>query len=288
MFHRDATIAEYQSRILKVQLYLQGNLDESVELEQLARMACFSPFHFHRIFSAFVGESLFQYIRRLRLERAARWLLNSDDSITDIALQSGYETPAAFGKAFKKLFQQSPKQFREERLALQLEHKQTFLLLGKGEPMTPTILNRPEQRVLFVRKTGGYNDSAREAWTSLYTYAHQHGLQVAPPNMLGISHDSPGVTQESHLRYDACIPVEDDVKGEGEVGVQTIQGGKYAKFLHKGAYATLSYTYQAIFSQWLPTSQESLRDTPCFEVYLNDMSNTAPNDLETEIYIPLQ
>jgi AraC family transcriptional regulator len=107
--------------------------------------------------------------------------------------------------------------------------------------------------------------------------------------MLGISHDSPGITEPDKLRYDACIPADDTVEAEGEVGLQTIAGGQFAIFLHKGSYENLQQTYNHIFSVWLPQSQQTLRDEPCFEKYLNSPMTVAhTDDLQTEIYIPIQ
>lgn len=287
MSRREETIADHHARILRVLLYLQEHLDEPVTLEELSGVACFSPYHFHRIFAACVGETLHQHIRRLRLERAARWLLQSEETITAIALRSGYDTPAAFGKAFKKQFSHSPSQFREQRQALFVAFAPPRLQILEAV-MQATIKEMPEQRVLFVRRQGNYAEASREAWGVLFSFAQGEGLMAKPPVMLGLSHDDPDITGEERLRYDACIKVDEGVEGEGEVGVQTIAGGRYAVFLHEGAYDTLNETYKGIFAQWLPKSEESLRELPCFEQYLNSMWDTAPKDLRTEIYIPLQ
>ena len=106
--------------------------------------------------------------------------------------------------------------------------------------------------------------------------------------VIGIPHDCPGITEPDRLRYDACITIEGDAKPEGEVGVQTLAGGKYAVFLHNGSYTKLGGTYGEIFAGWLPSSGEGLRDLPCFEVYLNrDPRRRKPENLRTEIYVPI-
>jgi AraC family transcriptional regulator len=287
--HREDTIQDYQTRILKVLVHIQTHLDDLPHREELASIACMSPFHFHRIFSSFVGEPIHKYIKRLRLERAAGWLINTQDSITDIALRTGYETPAAFGKAFKQHFHVTPTHFREKQLSYSHEVIRFSLQIKEEEAMKPTIKSRPEQRVMFVRKTGSYQDSSKQAWETMFGFLGQKGMPFHSIDMLGISHDSPGITEPDKLRYDACIPADDTVEAEGEVGLQTIAGGQFAIFLHKGSYKNLQQTYNHIFSVWLPQSQQTLRDEPCFEKYLNSPMTVAhTDDLQTEIYIPIQ
>src|SRR5258708_5335243 len=89
---------EYTQRIDRVIDYLRGNLDRQVKLEELARVACFSEFHFHRIFGAVSGETLNTFTNRLRLEKAARLLRFSDRGLTDIALDCGYSSSATFSR----------------------------------------------------------------------------------------------------------------------------------------------------------------------------------------------
>ena len=106
--------------------------------------------------------------------------------------------------------------------------------------------------------------------------------------MIGISHDDPNVTEESRFRYDACMTFDREVKEEGEVGRKTIAGGRYVVFLHEGAYESLQAAYDGAFRSWLPASGERLREEPSFEVYLNSPDQVKPEELRTEIWLPLQ
>lgn len=154
--------------------------------------------------------------------------------------------------------------------------------------MKPKIIERPETQALFVRRTGAYRESASAAWEAVCRFAGSRGLPSAGQEYIGISHDDPQITAQEKLRYDACITLRQPVKPEGEVGVQSIAGGRYAVFLHKGPYEKLTGTYQFIFGVWLPGSGEKLRDVPSFERYLNTPQTTRPEALQTEIYIPLK
>jgi len=105
--------SEYAQRINRVIDYLRGNLDRQVKLEELANVACFSEFHFHRIFRAVSGETLNNFTNRLRLEKAARLLRYSEQSLTDIALDCGFSSSATFSRAFRAGYDTSPSQFRK-------------------------------------------------------------------------------------------------------------------------------------------------------------------------------
>src|SRR5437899_7989877 len=105
--------SKYAQRIDRVIDYLRGNLDRQVKLEELAKVACFSEFHFHRIFSAVSGETLNNFTNRLRLEKAARLLRYSEQSLTDIALDCGFSSSATFSRAFLSGYDTSPSQFRK-------------------------------------------------------------------------------------------------------------------------------------------------------------------------------
>ncbi|MFZ0859423.1 MAG: AraC family transcriptional regulator [Candidatus Sulfotelmatobacter sp.] len=105
--------SEYVQKIDRVIDYLRGNLDRPVKLAELADVACFSEFHFHRIFRAVSGETLNSFTNRLRLEKAARLLRYSDQSLTDIALDCGFSSSATFSRAFRSGYDTSPSQFRK-------------------------------------------------------------------------------------------------------------------------------------------------------------------------------
>lgn len=117
MAQREDTIRDHHERLNQVLTHIDEHLDEALNLEALAEVAYFSPFHFHRIFAAFVGERPNQYVRRVRLERAANRLVHTELAVTEIALCAGYETPGAFNKAFKRHFGVNPTRFRRKRRA---------------------------------------------------------------------------------------------------------------------------------------------------------------------------
>lgn len=291
MTNRIQTVNDYRERLNRVLVHIQDNIDRTLTLESLAAVAHFSPFHFHRIFAAYIGETLYDHIRRLRLEKAAQKLYYSREPITEIALCAGYETPAAFSKSFKKHFGKNPTEYKKTKR----QNPPLYLKLIKKKsqrkevtPVNPEIRTIPEQKVLFVRKTGPYGKAAAAAWPALMKFAYSHRIMSKETKAIGISHDNPNITPEEKIRYDACITYTGNVKPEGEIGIQTIAGGKYAVFLHEGPYSNFNRTYDYIMRDWYPSSGEKFRDLPCFEVYLNrDPRRTKPENLKTEIYVPI-
>ena len=107
------TVAEYSECIEDVMRYIREHINEPIDRETLASVAGFSVPHFHRVFTAHVGESAASYVRRMRMERAGRKLRMGAVDITEVALAAGYDSHAAFGKAFKQQFGLSPSEFRQ-------------------------------------------------------------------------------------------------------------------------------------------------------------------------------
>ena len=105
---------EYLARIHRVQDHIERHLGEELRLEELARVACFSPFHFHRIYAAITGETIREFVARIRLERAASSLLRHPDrSVTEIALDAGFGGSAAFARAFRAAYGTTASEFRK-------------------------------------------------------------------------------------------------------------------------------------------------------------------------------
>ena len=113
MLTDNLSLPEHIGCIEEVKRYIREHLNESLDRETLAGVAGFSIPHFHRVFTAQVGESAVSYVRRLRLERAGRKLRMGAVDITEVALAAGYDSHASFSKAFKQQFGLSPREFRQ-------------------------------------------------------------------------------------------------------------------------------------------------------------------------------
>ncbi len=294
---RTVTLDGYKRRILRVLVHIQQHLDKSLSLEELAGVACFSPYHFHRVFKGMVGESVKEYVRRLRLERAAGQLKLGSASIINVALGAGYESHEAFTRSFKAAFGSAPSQFRSARRrefaavpsGVHYSEPVTmrFRTLRRGGSMKVEIKQLKPMRVAFMRHIGPYPEVGK-TWERFLMIMGKDGYLAGNPMMLGICHDDPEVTPPAKVRYDACLAVGEDFEPVGEIGVQNVAGGDYAMTTHTGPYDKLGSTYAEFLGQWIPRSGRELRDAPCFEVYVNDPQSTPADELLTDIYAPLQ
>src|SRR6185436_14837760 len=110
---KPATMTSHQERILRLLVTIESNLSADLSLEALARQGDFSPYHLHRVFRALVGEPVKEYVRRLRLERAAHELAYGTRPIVQIAIDAGYETHESFARAFRTAHGSAPSSYRK-------------------------------------------------------------------------------------------------------------------------------------------------------------------------------
>jgi AraC family transcriptional regulator len=247
-----------------------------------------------------VGEPVKEHIRRLRLERAAHRLKTSDQPITQLAFEAGYEAHEAFTRSFKTMFGESPTRFREIHRQIPMQEVPSGVhylpdgqLTGfqpvqtQGAAMDARIETIEPIRVAFMRHVGPYHQVG-ETWGKFCGWVAQRGLFGPNTKMLGLCHDDPEVTPPEKIRYDACLVVGDDVQPEGDIGVQEIHGGEYAITTHHGPYERLGATYAALCGQWIPAQNREPAPGPSIEMYRNSPQETPPEELLTDVYVPLQ
>ncbi len=265
--------------------HIHNHLDEKLNLEELARISHLSPFHFHRIMKAMLGEPLGSYINRIRVETAARLLRYTDLEIKEIAYRIGYDTPSSLSTIFKQYYAITPSQYRNrKKYSIMKKTFQTPTVTLK----TPKIVDVPSKEVIFIRIVGPYgNPEYAKVWERLWGHIKEQKLFTKGIESFGISHDDPHVTEAGKIRYDACLVVHKPAQAKGELGVKTLDAGKFAIFLYQGSYANLGEAYDYIFGTWLLNSEYELRDAPPMERYISNPNKTAPEKLKTEIYIPV-
>jgi AraC family transcriptional regulator len=275
------------------------HLDEALNLETLARDACLSPFHFHRVFRGMVGETPMELVRRLRMERAAWRLIHTEATVTDIAFGAGYETHEAFTRAFRACYATSPSRFRDMKSSRIVIAAACGVHYGDsrgataftprhsgGLSMKVEIKKKPTMRVATVRHVGPYMQ-INQAFARLGEIAQREGLiQHKGATMLAIYLDDPDSTPVDQLRSDAGIVVPDDAKLPKSLGEQRLPAGSYACTLHVGPYERLGDTWQRLMGEWLPASGKRV-DGLSYELYLNMPGSVPPEELRTEICVPV-
>jgi len=282
----------YQERILKTLVYIQHHLNEELTLEKLSTVANFSPFHFHRFFLTYTGEPLQSYIRRLRLERAARELAFTTVSITLIAEKAAFHTVQSFHQAFKKMFNETPSIFREKQV------EKTNLFLSSDDTHLKNIIRDVSIKkidpihVLFTRAVGIIDDTELyKIWFKLITVASVPIFLSDKTMRISVFHDCKETTTLDKYRYDASITrseLPNDFQTEVNVGFQTIPGGLYAAVRHHGSLKKIDMTFRALYRLWLPNSGYEPIDSPSFSIHQNLPFQTPEDELLTDVYLPVR
>ncbi|GJM18701.1 MAG: AraC family transcriptional regulator [Phycisphaeraceae bacterium] len=305
MPQRHDTAMDYRARMVRVLRRLQeaaGAGEPTPSVEELAKLAHFSRYHFSRLFSSMTGESVAAHTRRLRLERGAGELAGTDRQVLDIALACGFEAHESFARAFKMHFGRTPSEFRagaREPLDLPAapngvrygpdDAAGRFVPLLRENPMAEVKVETvPARRLAAVRHTGPYHEIG-PAFARVFSWAGPRGVLGPTTEAIGIYHDDHMQTQPEDLRADACVTAPPGFGGDADAGVRMVEipACVCAIGLFKGPHARFAEVYQWFFGTWLPASGHEPADGPCFELYLNNPQQVAPEDCLTAIHIPV-
>ncbi|SAL47594.1 AraC family transcriptional regulator [Caballeronia peredens] len=281
----------YQARLARVVAYIHDHLDDELDLNRLAEVACLSPYHWHRIYHGFYGETAAATVRRLRLHRAANDLVHGSVPIDSIAERAGYSSVQAFSRAFQASFRMAPARFRNEGGASMFASLDSSDSIRSGGMAMHQVEIRSQGSftVAAMEHRGSYMNIGR-AFEMLFHWLATRGLVDPKARSLGIYFDDPAAVAEDELRSMACCELfePDAVKFEAPVTRVEVAGGEFAVLTHVGPYAQLCFAYQWLYGEWLPKSGRETGDAPVFEIYVNDPRETAPADLVTEIWVQLK
>ena len=312
------------ARINRVLDYIEEHKGDSLTLNELAEVAHLSPYHFHRIFSVTMGESLGKFVQRIRLNWAAGKLTsNPETPITQIAFDTGFSSSAAFAHAFKQQWGMSAKEWRtrfplgsnldqELRKNEHMRSKspvewESKILPSSSVPFTQrwrvsmkeqstitadvTVRDIDPIPVAYVRHVGPYaGDGAlfERLFGRLYQWAGPRDLINAETMAFSIYHDSPEVVEEDKLRTSCCISVPEGTKGEGDVGTMTLAGGRYAVAYFEIDPSQYGQVWEAVYAGWLPDSGYTPDDRPAFEKYIGQPGEGPEGKHCVEIWLPVK
>jgi len=297
----------YVDRMHRVTRHIDQHLDQFLDLETLAGVAHFSPFHFHRLFSAWMGETLGGYLRRRRCEIAATRLLAQPRlPILQIALGVGFGSAEAFTHAFSARFGCSPTSWRLQQSAARTKSKSDQANSKHGQaqeeisvkngavnrpnteaPMKVEVIERKPIPMAYLRHVGPYGEPLSVFWqTEFYPWMVASGLLQQP--RYGISHDDPNVTAAEQCRYDAGCEIPATFIALGNAHKTVIPGGKYAALSFKGAAREFEPAWDSLLRDWLPSSGLQLDNRPMFEYYPAGSSyDPATGILECKLCVPV-
>jgi AraC family transcriptional regulator len=276
--------AHYVDRFARVTNYIYDHLDDELDLARLAEVAALSPYHWHRIYQAMLGESAVATVRRLRLQRAAAELARADRDIDAIAKRAHYSATASFTRAFHDAFGMPPGEFRQKSLDMTI----TAPSANFANAAFPVTVEHFETvQLAAVDHTGSYLEIGR-GFDILFGWLGARGLIGPDTRMVALYHDDPSSVPEAELRSNAAVIVEPGFMAEPPVRLIDLRPGLYAVLKYKGPYVAMKPAYEWLFGRWLPQSGYEPEDAPCFEQYLNSPRDTLPSELLTDICLPLK
>lgn len=306
------TQTEYVRRIKKALIYIDSHIDQSINLNDIARAGHFSAYHFHRIFHASVGDTVNDYVTRKRMEKAACRLLSTQDlSVTDVAELGGFSSSANFSKAFKLYFGVSPTALRQPDSTKDSKIGKLYRKYGKAfkpqdlysqfitntrvfDPnkleellMKIKIEEMQEKKIAYLSSPKGYQlESVYSTWEKIISWAKKNGVDGQKEQRFAICHDNPVITPEEKCRYDASIVINGNIRVAAPYEKSVIPSGKYAVAYFKDSAEKISYFMTELYAHWFPESGYEPDNFPPMFKYLKDSKEDG--FVEMDVYIKIK
>lgn len=285
----------YQDRFVEVVNYIEANLDSNLDIEKLCQLAYLSKYHFHRQCSAFFGMTVMSLVKVLRLKRAAYQLAyRSDTKIVDVALACGYESHEAFCRAFKKLFNKTPSDFKHSpdwtpwhshyEPVLKLRTK----IMNDKVNLNVEVVEFPETLLATLEHRGSpslLGNSIR----NFIEWRKENRLPPGKSKTFNLLYDDPNITAPEDYRFDLCCSIQHRIEEDAD-GIlnKVIPAGKCAVIRHTGSDDALGGLVNYLYSEWLPESSFELRDFPIFLERVSFFPDVQENESVTDIYLPVK
>ncbi|MEI6434617.1 MAG: AraC family transcriptional regulator [Bacteroidota bacterium] len=293
-------------RINKVVRTIEQAIDRDLSLDELAALACFSPFHFQRVFKEVMGETPKQFIKRLRLEEAARIIaFNPRKKILDVAIKTGYQSLEAFSRAFKDYYGISPDNLRKssEIEYIKIVQGPYFEkgLVGetKLEVATPNhkpefeslkieIVKRAPQKCVYLKTTLESPEVISGSFKRIKQWSYVRGLIADDANLFGVIVDYPVFTPLDKCRFLVCAGVDDTVTTVGIVSYLEISSAMYASFTMEGGIPEVFKAASFLVHSWMPDNGYKIRLDPVILVPRQDPATSSFSNNIYQVYLPVQ
>jgi AraC family transcriptional regulator len=261
---------DYVARVNRAVDYVTRHLAGPLRLEDVAKAACFSPCHFHRIFHALMGETLASFVKRVRLERAISLLSHRPGaSLTEIALSCGFASSSDFSRSFRRHYGVSPRRFDVQRFRSSRRDALQMPRLPAGsnpDGFAVTLRQCPARRVAYLRVHRPYEeDHVPQAAARLVAWAEARGL--ADGQWLGYQWDDPEIVPLDKCRYDIGLEVPGATLAVGDVSITTFKSCLMAEVEIAGTADLELRALDWFYRTWLPTSGYAPADQPMFEAF---------------------
>jgi len=278
----------YAERVNLAIDHVVGHLGEPLRLADVARAARLSPFHFHRVFQVLIGETLAEFVKRLRLERALVTMAHAPrSSLTTIALTCGFSSSSDFSRCFKQRYGAAPSAFditawreahgaelqamvpepgRSRRRQGRRFHVSRLPAAQNPDGFTVKIRDLPARTVAYIRVRNPYRgDAVAKATQRLITWAERHAL--ADGQWLGYQWDNPEITSLEDCQYYVAVEAERFVP-KGEIGRFRFPAMTVAQIEIRGGIDLELRALQWVYGAWLPRSRYVPDDQPGFEAWI--------------------
>lgn len=305
MMIREKEIQEdYKGRINRVFQFIDENLDTDLSLSTVSEIACFSPFHFHRIFKSVTNETLNEYVTRRRIEKSALDLLHKNITTTEVAHKYGFSDNSSFSRAFKKYYKIGPTGFRKQNPNRHSKIRQLESKNGQDYPdyekyicvmndlknwvkmnAKIEIKEIPKMELAYVSSLGPQN--LDNAYGKLIRWATPQGLMNEQTSMITIYHDSFKTTEAGKVRMSASVVLNKPVETGGEIGRTTIEAGKFIVGSFVIGLNEFEKSWKGLFL-WMNENGYKKADRNPFEIYHNNFKVHPERKAMVDFYIPIE
>lgn len=271
---------DQRKRIIKVLQHIEQNLDQKLSLKELAKISSYSDFHFHRLFNEMMGETPADYVKRIRMEKAAHSLIYEPHTpITEVAMNCGFSSLSYFTSAFSEYYHHSPKAWREgayleifprpylhskkskvdSRKSEELDMNKAYTEFQWLDLARIKTVMLEERHMVFTKRFGTYSQDINNSWESIFRWANARDFLTDQTSFIGIPQNNPYLTPPEKCRYDCCVSMPAELVNEDIADVTFFKGGKYViyEFEHPVEYkerSLLIECYSELYSFWLPRS----------------------------------
>lgn len=281
--NKPLTARDYRRRIELVIAHIGAHLDDPLDLGMLAEVACFSPYHFHRIYRSVMSETAAETLRRLRLHRASGDIIQSTTPFARIARRAGYGSIAAFTRAFAAAYGLPPAQYRKQGRLMPPPSQDD----DTESTMYPVSIKTLEPvHLIALPHRGPYIDIG-PVFERVMSWAGSRGLMQPETRCIGVYYDDPAAVAATKLRSAAGISAPAGTKIDKGMEAIDLKGGRHAVLTYQGPYAELEKAYHWLYKEWLPKSGAEPADRPIFEEYLNNPRELPPKEWLTAVCLPL-
>lgn len=290
----------YAKRINLVIDYINNNLDHTLSLEELSAVACFSPFHFHRIFKTVTGETVKDFTNRIRMEKAARLLRFSKNRLNYIASECGFSDATSLSRLFRQYFGITPREYQNGTAIKNSKIRQDLYPvnayycnadkeeLQKKYPVEITSVS--ERRIAYIRVVDAFREGVViDALKEMIAWSKQHGL-FDSEEIFGMSLDDPEVTPKNQYRYEVCITLPSGFKMASVTKLQTtvLPACRYAVTKVSGDIVEVGKAINYMFDIWLINSGYECEHLHALEIFRDKDRLCNWEHFELEFCIPIK